>query len=179
MIRRIAIIAFALLTALLQVSFINQFSITRTCLNLAIIFVGIITLFTNIKTSLLFATVSGIVLGVYSPFAFGTELIALYGIILFMHYLMSKMIARRTIYAHCVVIFISTFVYYCLVYIVTYLLFWFNRYLYPIPLSRTFFSIILSQMIIHVVFFVCVYYIKTSIVRRIQKIFFLREYQKI
>lgn len=110
----------------LQFNILNFLGKYLVYINPLLFFVILVSLFSNVKTTIFWVMTAGFLLDLYSLFNFGVHLISLMLMILLVHYFFQKFITNHTFYSFVFLTAASTLFYYLLIIIITYLLSVFN-----------------------------------------------------
>lgn len=140
-----------IILALLQLNFLQSFDILHHYLNIIIVSATILTVYGDYRRGFLFAFVSGLLMDIYSPYAFGVITLALIVPALVIYYLLKKLLANKSVYSLMLVTAASTVMYYLIIWLGTNLAHWFGSPHLVVIMTREYAAIITGQIVVHTV----------------------------
>ena len=115
-----------ILIVIFQISFLYDFTFFRNFLNIVLISVVLLTLFSSYQKGFIFAVTAGLLLDIYSPYNFGIITIALIVPVFLIWYLFKKLFARKTTYSLSIAMIVTTISFHLVIWLLTNIFYWFN-----------------------------------------------------
>ncbi len=157
MLRRSIFFVAVIILALWQISFWYEFSLLRVYVSPIILIAIILSVWRPIKTSLVFILIAGIVLDIYSVYAFGIITVSLLIVYVFIRIIFMKLFARKTVYALTLTIASGTMLYHLTAWLLANGTYWIGWSEITMPLSMTLARTVIGQAVVHALIAVTLY----------------------